>query len=309
MQNCFKEKKPAKYNWVALRRLGLWSAAAFLLMAFSLIKFPDFAKMYAYALFRDAFRAGVLARTVWRPAVESEHFIVKYRPGGGSDKFARIVLETAEMYYRPVANDFGYMPKNKILIIMHPSCEDLNRVFGWPAQESAMGVYWAGVIRVVSPKALIAAADLHWAQEFYRRSGPLAHELTHLYIDYLTNGNYPRWFTEGVAQYEEYKLTGFRFKDSRGSLNQPLYSLEEMGKFDSLPNQYLAYRQSFEIVRYLVEIYGKDIINNIIKQLARGKSMDEALAINTGISTTSLEEQWEKWVVKNMQVLEKENTA
>jgi len=291
----------SKYMINIPQQLWLRLAAVLCLLAvIFLIKFPGLARMYFYEGFRDLSRLGVMARTFRWPFVENEHFVVKYKPGSGNEKYARIVLEIAEKFYRPIVSDFGYVPKKKVLIIMHPSCEDLNRVFGWSAHESAMGVYWAGIIRVVSPKALIGVDDPRLAGEIYRDSGPLAHELTHLFIDYLTDGNYPRWFTEGVAQYEEYKLTGFLLQDAGDFLEQPFYSFKEMMNFETLSNQPLAYRESFEAIRCLVEVYGKNTLNDIIKELAEGKNIDEAFVNGINMNTGDFERKWKKWLMEDV---------
>lgn len=273
------------------------SAAALVLILTLLWKIPGGAKFYGYGAIRELVKVHTVIGTWNMAKMTSEHFYVKYKPEDRAE--AELVLETAERFYRPVTGDFGFTPRARIPIILYSSREELNISFGWEAKESAMGVYWAGAIRVLSPTAWVMDTEPDRVKETFISSGPMAHELTHLMVDYLTGGNYPRWFTEGVAQYEEYKLTGFEFNDTAGSLRQPLYSMKELtADFDDLPNQSLAYRESLAAVRYIVHQYGEAALYDLIKELGAGKDFSQAMKKVMDLDDGQFEARWREWALK-----------
>jgi hypothetical protein len=272
--------------------IGL-AAAVTMLAALIFSRAPGGIKGHAYDIYREAAKINIMVRTWGWETLESEHFLVRHKPGGKEG--ALLVLAAAEKFYFPVADEFGYSGRGKIPIIVYPSREELNASFGWPASESAMGVYWGGVIRVLSPEVWIPESENTAA--VFMDSGPMAHELTHLVVDYITKGNYTRWFTEGVAQYHEYKLTGFLFAEPGGGLGQELYRLREMNRgFDALPNQALAYRQSLSAVEYIVEFYGEDSMHRIIRELGLGRDLNQAFRQVLGIDLAEFEREWHLWL-------------
>lgn len=223
----------------------------------------------------------------------SEHFGVWFAPEKRAE--AELILEVAEQVYFPVRDDFDYSPRGKIPIILYSTAEELNKSFGWEAKGSAMGVYWAGAIRVLSPSAW--AGDITLEQEQVRKkfidAGPMAHELTHLMVDYLTGGNYPRWFTEGVAQYEDYKLTGFMIPKPVSAAGGGFYSFAELEtNFDHLPDQVLAYWQSWSLIDFIVQTHGEDALHALIAELGRGKSLSAAME---SVLHTDLEQYTINW--------------
>nr|WP_243137458.1 peptidase MA family metallohydrolase [Desulfofundulus thermobenzoicus] len=254
---------------------------------------------YLYGVFREMARAQVMLSTRHWLTLSSPHFIVRYQPEDAGS--ARLVLKTAERFYEPVFRDFPVAPSGKIPLIIHPSRESLNAAFGWPASESAMGVYWAGVIRILSPADWVEAKDPAQVEEIFVSAGPVAHELTHLVVDYQARGNVPRWFTEGLAQYEEYKLTGFRFSAVPEDLSdRPPYSFTAMDRdFDRLPDQNLAYRQSFSAVEYLVAVYGEKSLHTILTKLGQGWDMERALQAVTGLDLEGFTTAWRQWAGQN----------
>lgn len=276
-----------------IKPLGIVVAALVLLAAF-FTRIPSFIKNGTYNLAREGLREKALWTTRDMATLTGQHFIVRYTDSNKKD--AELVLKTAEQFYAPIAQKYGYNGPGKIPVIVYPTRSELNRNFGWPANESAMGVYWAGVIRVLSPSVWVTNQEPQQYQETFEKSGPMAHEFTHLVVDYMTGGNYTRWFTEGMAQYEEYRLTGFEFNEPTASLDQPLYTLSEMDRnFDNLTNQALAYRQSFLAVRYIAENYGESSLKSILNNLAQGKNMDQAIQSSLGIEMSQFEQNYQKW--------------
>lgn len=277
-------------------RIAKIIAAVFVVLLPILWRIPVGAKFYCYGTVRELVKIHAIISSWNMSKLTSEHFFVKYLPEDRLE--AQLVLETAELFYQPVTEDFNYTPRGKIPIILYSSKQELNKSFGWEASESAMGVYWAGVIRVLSPRAWVDETETFRVKEVFVSSGPMAHELTHLMVDYLTGGNYPRWFTEGVAQYEEYKLTGFAFSDATGSLKPPLYSMRELNlDFDQLPNQTRAYSQSLAAVQYIVNHYGEAALEHLIKELGLGHSFSQAMEKVLHLNDTQFEACWQEWVL------------
>ncbi len=271
--------------------------AAFILFLALVWKIPTGVRYYGYGLIREVVKAHTIIGTWGMAKLTSEHFYVKFKPEDRAG--AKLALETAEHFYHPVMEDFGFMTDTRIPIIIYTSRDELNKSFGWEANESAIGVYWTGTIRVLAPGVWIDETEPGRIRETFISSGPMAHELTHLVVDYLAGGNYPRWFTEGVAQYEEYKLTGFEFNDPAGSLRQPLYTMKALtDDFDALPNQSLAYRESLAAVRYIVYRCGEEALYDLIKKLGRGLDFGRALEEATGMDEALFELLWQDQVLQ-----------
>lgn len=253
-----------------LEAVAAGAALLFLLAA----RMPHFLRAGAYAAFVELGRLQALMATREMYSLSGEHFEVRYCP---EDKaYARLVLETCERFYGPVGEFFSFTLPGRVPVIIHPSKSSLNAAFGWPDGEKAIGVYWAGVIRVLSPREWIGFEGEEETREKFVQSGPVAHELAHLAVDYMTRGNVPRWLNEGLAQYVDYRLTGFRFV--QGKLSRPPYDLREMDRqFDLLEDQELAYRQSLAAVEYLVGVYGEESLHKILAALGQGETVDAAL--------------------------------
>jgi len=274
-----------------MKRVLRFLTVVFIIMVSLFLRLPAGVKFYGYGAIRELMKAHTVIGTWGMDKISSEHFYVCFSPDKRAE--AEMVLQVAEQVYYPVTADFCFSPRGRIPLILYSSKEELNKSFGWEANESAMGVYWAGTIRVLSPQVWAGDVDAGQIKEKFISSGPMVHELTHLMVDYLTGGNYPRWFTEGVAQYEDYKLTGFVISDPAGYPGQPLYSIEELtADFDGLPDQALAYRESFAAVYYIVQFYGEDALHDLINELGRGYNLSRAMENVLNIDLRQFEIEW-----------------
>lgn len=254
--------------------------------------------LYINSLVREWNKRYIFWETRSAEAVEGEHFTVLHR--GASDD-ARLVLAAAEEFYPRVARDLGVEVPDRTPVLLYRDMEALNRSFGWSGNVGTMGVYWAGSIRVLAPRSWIGGAGAAEREAVFMHSGPMAHEITHLFVDYLTRGNCPRWFNEGVAQYEEYRLTGFRFAEADAFDPARAYSLEDLGRFDALEDQDRAYHQAFSIVSLLVERQGWDAARGVLADLGMGRSFDTALKDNTGYGQAALMDAWREWLARGQE--------
>lgn len=289
-------KKGFKFKLPSYRRLlaGALLVAAIFLLFFGL-KSPITTKHHLYGLARDVMKKSLELKTYNWYAIDGSGFRVKYQPVDA--QVARLVLETAEEAYEDVNQMLDYTPADPVPIFIYPTKETLNNSFGWDASVNAMGVYWAGTIRILSPLEWVE--DEEEMTEVFREKGPIVHEYAHLVVDYKTHGNYTRWLTEGIAQYVERELTGFvlPYEEQDGEV---WYSFEKMdADFDLLADQNLAYKQSLLAVDYLVELKGFDGVLKLMDELAQGKDISDALKVVTGQELADFETSFRKWVAKS----------
>jgi hypothetical protein len=221
-----------------------------------------------------------------------------------------LILDEAERAYRVVTADLGYHPPEQIPLIVYANRAELRQAFGWGRNQSAVGVYWAGTIRLLSPNVWIPAKTEAQRRQAYAKLNPIAHELTHYLLDQMTSGNYPRWFTEGLAQHVEYKSTGYLWLESRSDLTQHLYTLTDLEeRFEGLSNQPLAYRQSYLIIDYLVKMHGERRLAELVGRLSRGVAFRSAVEQTYGASMPEIFSAWHHWVERSMQELNRTGCA
>lgn len=251
-----------------------------LFCSISYLEKPELIKINFYSLSR-IFNRKYLAFAFkdWNE-LKGRYCTVKYKNGDQSS--ALIVLSQAEEVYEQLTDRYQlFKLPLPLTVIIYPSSEELNSSLGWSAEESALGAYQAGLIRLLSPSAYLPGVSSEQLEEVYRNNGPLIHEFTHLLVDYKAGGNYPRWFTEGLAQYEEKQMLGLVW--SKAGANW--FSFEQLsGKgFDLIEDQAGAYWQSLVLVDNLVAAYGWDRMENFLTGLASGVKFETAFANRFGI--------------------------
>lgn len=269
-----------------IMKFFLHAAIAGLLMMMILsFKYPNLPKVIVYKVFREYARISMTWQTRHWQELSGEKFILRFQPG--DEDVARLVLDTAEEAYGPVNRELRFNPEKKVPIVLYPNTLALNRSFGWAADESAMGVYWAGVIRILSPNYWIQEGD---QAERFRSEGPMAHEYAHFIVDYIAGGNYPRWFTEGIAQRVERKITGYEMALTG---TEEYYDLSQMDEdFDLLPNQSAAYRQSLAMVDFLAQEYGEAALYQILQALGKGENLNGAFKESIGLDVKGFESKF-----------------
>ncbi|BBB90236.1 MAG TPA: collagenase [Methylomusa anaerophila] len=253
-------------------------------------------QMLIYPLVRQAVQKKIDYSTGDMLVKDTPHFRIKYTEVDAG--IVETVAGAAEAAYEPVSQALNYRIKSRTLILIYPDRTAMGHAYGWSGEINAMGFYWGGVIQILSPAAWMKDGV---SPEEFIRTGPLAHEYTHLVLDYMTQGNYSRWFTEGLAQYVEYRLNGYEWITANNRLDEKLYSLKELDtRFDDLPNQSLAYRQSLAAVRYIAAVHGESALAQVIDYLRTGMSTDKAITKALNMDYTAFEQEVNIWAVRNM---------
>jgi hypothetical protein len=119
------------------------------------------------------------------------------------------------------------------------------------------------------------------------------HELTHVLLDRATAPHTaPRWLQEGVAQAvaREY---GREKADTLAAATEPLSFSRLTSRFPASEHDAkLAYAQSVDFVSWLQANYGVDALPVLIRELAVGRALDDALIAATGEPMPDLEQAW-----------------
>lgn len=251
-------------------------------------------KVFAYKTIRALAQIQLDLSTHDFQKLQTGSFKIKYQEI--PEESARLVAETGKDIITPVNELLQFTPQEKIPVIIYPSMESLNESFGWEGDKSPMGVYWLGTIRVLAPEAWLGEKDSETRARIFKDMGPMAHEYVHYVVDYKTNGNYTRWFTEGIAQYIEKKITGFSLEEPTEEAKLNIYPFNKLDKdFDRQEDQDLAYWQSLIAVEYLVEKYEEPVITSLLDELGKGKSMAVAFEEVLGMSLHDFEEEVKKY--------------
>ncbi len=107
------------------------------------------------------------------------------------------VEELLERALAEFVKEYGYKPPAKVSFEMFPDHPDFEvRTLGVPGL-GALGASFGMVVAMDSPSGR-AIGEFHWGSTLW-------HELAHVVTLGATNNRIPRWFTEGLSVYEEWR--------------------------------------------------------------------------------------------------------
>lgn len=208
----------------------------------------------------------------------------------GNNNFAQELMDATQASLLQLADNTGAELEGAIKIYIYANSQDLQGSMIYP-QEWTGGVAFTqyGVIAIgIQP----TADGLAWGKRV------IAHELTHLVIHRVTFSPYsgiPTWLDEGLAVSAEGDLDN-AFISALGiaerqdafitvrSLSSPFsaYAGESL----------LAYAESYKIVSYLIDEYGREKMFDLLNTFQRGAGYDEALETVYGFNMGGLNELW-----------------
>lgn len=226
-----------------------------------------------YPIVKHIEKARVLSYAKDFEILETQNFIIRYEKE--DEEYAKLTASIADKYHESICNMYEYIPSSKSDVIIYKDEKAFIENLRFNRGSTPIGVYYSGVINILSPRAWIK--DTENLEKIYEYNGPVLHEFTHLLIDDITRGNYLMWLTEGLALYTEYKLTGFEWQEY--SPDEYKITLEDLDKrFDDI-DQNVAYRKSFEIVKGISDTWGFDKMRNMLDILGKGNSINKSAKV------------------------------
>lgn len=204
------------------------------------------------------------------------------------DAYGKTLKDTAVAALDRLADDIGIVPDEPIDLYIYSSTEDLRDAVFYEAGWTGGLAYSDYNIVLIG----IAPTDMVWGK------ATEAHELTHvLEGDYTFSclGYTPTWLSEGLAVYGEggpsqSELQDFEFNRTINTL----FSFRVLsGGFPEDPDLAgLAYSQSYAMVDYLIDEYGKTKMLDFLSAIKAGDEVGAALQKTYGFDLDGFEAEW-----------------
>ncbi|MEW9123489.1 MAG: hypothetical protein AB2421_12340 [Thermotaleaceae bacterium] len=229
-------------------------------------------KTALYPYLREIQYHWILFKTRELSEIETEHFRIRYE--GEDQEVINLVARASERHYKDICDLFDYYPERKTMVIVYDDAMKLMANANLGHGKPPMGVYYASTVQILSPRLWVK--NPQGMEEIFLNEGPMVHEFTHLLVDDIARGNYPLWFTEGMALYQEYVQTGYEWGKNLEYPEGKPYTIEELTNSFHQLDEMLAYKRSFEIVREIIETYGFQDMNQVLRNLGKGYPLAEA---------------------------------
>jgi DNA-binding SARP family transcriptional activator len=140
--------------------------------------------------------------------------------------------------------------------------------------------------------------EFHWAATLW-------HELSHVYVLSMTKSRTPRWFTEGLAVYEETaihpewgdRMTPREIKAIQEKKLLPIAELERGYIHPTYPEQVIvSYYQGGRVLTYIVEKWGFDAVLAMIQGFADRKDTPTVLKEVLKVTPEEFDAQFFPWL-------------
>lgn len=206
----------------------------------------------------------------------------------GDEAFGRELLGALQTSLDRLGRDSGAYLEGPVRVFVYPSTDDLRGALVYPTGwEGGVAFSEFGIVSLgVSP------GELDWGKR------AIAHEVTHLLIRQVTFSPYadlPPWLSEGLAMYGEGELEqGFRSLLEQAISQEALISVRTLSSpFSSDPRQaILSYAQSYALVEFLLNRYGRDRMSALLDIFKEGAAYDGALETVYGFDLDGLDAMW-----------------
>jgi len=199
-------------------------------------------------------------------------------------------VETYERRYRMKL-------EQPVRVEVYPDHEDFAvRTLGMPGL-GALGVSFGPVVAMDSPSAR-RPGQYHWASTLW-------HELSHVFVLTATRHRVPRWFTEGLAVYEETAASpdwGDRLSPEiilaiRENKLLPVAELDRGFVRPSFPAQVVvSYFQAGRMCGFIAQKWSYDKLLAMIEAFARRQSTPETIEQVLGLKPAELDRQFRAWL-------------
>ncbi len=230
---------------------------------------------------------------------ETAHFIVRHDatrdPGLGE-----YVAAYLEEIYEDVVGDYEFPLSEKTIVEMFPTQRAFAvRITGKPWIHT-VGACTGRVIAMASPRK---STDLSGP---YNYASVLKHEFTHTVTLAATQNRIPHWFTEGLAVFQEDAERGFFWCQllAEAARRDELFTLESIDWGFIRPkkptDRQMAYAQSEWMCEYIVERFGYESFNAMLRRFREGQTPRRVFVEQLGIEPSDFDAAFAEWAKREI---------
>ncbi|PKO00064.1 MAG: hypothetical protein CVU42_04805 [Chloroflexi bacterium HGW-Chloroflexi-4] len=220
-----------------------------------------------------------------------EDGLIRFHYYENDKQYASTLKNAAVEALNHLNEDIGMLPEQPVDLYIYSSTQDMrDAVFYEPG--------WTGGLAYPEYNILIIGidpAELEWGQNTE------AHELTHVLVgDYTFSclGSTPTWLSEGLAVYGEGGPSSFEaafFEQNVDSNSLMSFSVLSGGFSEDPSIADLSYSQSFYMVDYLIQTYGKEKMLSLLQRIRAGDAISDALQNAYGFDLAGFQAEWRSY--------------
>lgn len=212
----------------------------------------------------------------------------------GSDDFGQTLFDRAVESLDSIERDLGVAVEHRIKLYVYGTYDDLRGALEEGAHEWTGGRSFSGA---GYPIILIGVApnNLDWGLE------AITHELTHAVIAQKMVppfGGLPHWMDEGLAVYYQGVSSYEQTALEQAIRDNTLLSIRSLNS--NFPTDRavvdLAYAESWSVVNFMFEQYGKEKVAELIEVFSVGAHQDDGLMEVLGFDVDGLEDEWRRYI-------------
>jgi len=228
-------------------------------------------------------------RYEWKQISQGEITLYWY---DGDKSFADELMEAAQDALGKLADTTGASIREEVNIYIYEDYNALRQAMIFPQEWTGGRAYTYYDTVVIG----IETNNLQWGKR------AMVHELTHIVTHQMTfnpYGSIPTWLNEGLSMYAEGPLESNYVSVLKWAINtDETLSVQTLASPFSSDRQiaYLSYAQSYKIVEYLINEYGRAKMNHLLNVYKEGSGNDEALLKVYGFDVDGLNDLWQQYI-------------
>lgn len=241
-------------------------------------------------------RTGALAATTGPAWTEQRvaDAVVRYQP---QDPGAPAILAVMPEALARVQAAFPEFPGNSYVLVF-PDRKIAQTALNTPVPDGGTGDGFGPDLTVMVSPAAWSAED----RALKPVNNVVTHELTHNAVAYSGGAVMPKWLTEGIAIYVGHQvLPSQQQVVAQLAASGKLYSLQDLDKLFSGaastnevgPGHALA----GNLVNFMVDRYSFAKVKQVVADLGKGQTIDQALTDGIGTGSKGLESAWHQWLL------------
>ena len=221
--------------------------------------------------------------------VSHPRFTIRYK-ATERDLLERYVPDLLQRAFDTMQKSYGFTPQTPVGVELYAERENFGIRTGGLPQIAIQGVCFGKTLASMSP-----------ANESFNLGMTLWHELSHVFHIQMSRSRVPRWFTEGLAEYETIIARPEWVRENDQELFEAVRTdrLPALGNMsraftraEELEDVGTAYYASSQILVMLADHYGHDKLAEMLRQWGAGKSSEQVMSNVLGKKPAELDHEF-----------------